>query len=289
MRGSWATRVYWGNIGDEDIEYRYFEQGLQSPAGTDYVADYAPRANKTYNFTKPGYYRFVLKNILNPSADKADYKYKDVVYTFYFDGKAEITVPTVEMVDGNHVRVKTNGTTIKKMYWGNIGDKNVPYSWFNAFWDASLKSKSYKAMYGVKDNTEVVLSTKGYYNVVIVLDNGTEYVYTVFAENNIDILTKVDGEAKVEVELDNIGGTVNKVYRGYLGTEYVDGTVTDYDTLRANSEGFANLGAVTDGQLINVPNAGYYGFCVNYSTKCLINGNENTDVNYDIIYIVENN
>ncbi len=287
MRGSWATRVYWGNIGEEDIEYRYFEQGLQNPAGTDYAADYAPRANKSYYFTKPGYYRFVLKCIINPDADAADYQYKDVVYTFYFDGE-NVEVPAVEMVDGNHVKVNTNGFTVKKIYWGNIGEVNTPYSWFNAFWDASLRSKSYKAMYTLRNDTTVVLSTKGYYNFVICFDDATgtyqELVYTVYAKQNVDIIGKAEGGAYIN--LDNIGGTVNKVYYGFVG-QSTDGIV-DYETLKASVKGLVPV-IPTENTTITLGNLGYYGFCVNYTTKCLIGGNENTDVTYDIIYFVDNN
>ncbi len=288
MRGSWATRVYWGNIGAEDIEYRYFEQGLQIPAGTDYVADYAPRDEKGYYFTKPGYYRFVLKCIVS-GTDASNYEYKDVVYTFYYDGKAEVAVPSIEMVDGNHVAVKGNGIAIKKFYYGNIGNTNVPYSWFNDFWSKSLATKSYKAVYTPKGDTVVTLSTKGYYNFVIVYDdeNGVqkELVYTVKAEDNVGIIA-ADGASAV-VNLDDIGGTVNKLYWGYVGEDAT--AVVDYATLKAAAgDTFLGDWDVKDGEQYALDKTGCYGFLVNYTTKCLINGDENTPVNYDILYIIEN-
>ncbi len=286
MRGSWATRVYWGCIGDENVEYKWFDDDFRLLCGTDYFADYAPRADKSYYFTKPGYYRFVLKCIIS-GTDASNYKYKDVVYTFYFDGN-NVQVPSIEMVDGNHVKLNTNGLTVKKMYYGNIGDVNTPYSWFNAFWDASLKSKSYKAVYGPRDSSSYVLSTKGYYNFVICFDDATgkyqELAYTVYAEDNIDIIKDKNGKATVN--LTNIGGTVSKLYYGYVGTEAK--TITNYDEFVAAVADRTGDWDVKNGESYTFTQKGYYAFCVNYTTKCLINGNENTPVTYDIIYIIEN-
>jgi len=287
MLGSWATRVYWGYIGTEEIPYKWFDD-FRLGCGTDYNADFAPRAESKYYFTKKGYYRFVLKCIV--SGDSVDnYEYKDMVYTFYYDGNAKPEVPYLKIVDGNTVEVEKNGLAVTKMYYGNIGDTNVPYGWFNDFWGKALATKSYKVDFGVTYGEQYKLTTKGFYNFVIVYEDAEkvthEIVYTVEAKENIGIITAENGNATANV--DNVGGTVNKLYWGYIG-EDAEGVV-NYDTLKAACGGsLTGDWTVKTGDTYTLDKTGYYGFCVNYTMESFINGGF-TNVTYDIIYIVENN
>jgi len=287
MLGSWATRVYWGYIGTEEIPYKWFDD-FRLGCGTDYNADFAPRAESKYYFTKKGYYRFVLKCIV--SGDSVEnYEYKDMVYTFYYDGNAKPEVPYLKIVDGNTVEVEKNGLAVTKMYYGNIGDTNVPYGWFNDFWGKALATKSYKVDFGVTYGEQYKLTTKGFYNFVIVYEDAEkvthEIVYTVEAKENIGIITAENGNATANV--DNVGGTVNKLYWGYIG-EDAEGVV-NYDTLKAACGGsLTGDWTVKTGDTYTLDKTGYYGFCVNYTMESFINGGF-TNVTYDIIYIVENN
>jgi hypothetical protein len=124
MNGSWATRVYWAYIGEEEIEYTTFDN-FRLGCGTEYNADFTPRDEKAYNFTKKGYYRFVLKCIV--SGDNVEnYDYKDRVYTFYYDGSTKASVPSLTIVDGNTVQIEKNGLAVTKLYYGNVGQELKP-------------------------------------------------------------------------------------------------------------------------------------------------------------------
>jgi len=286
MRGSWATRVYWGYIGTEEIEYKWFDD-FRLGCGTEYTADFTPRANKSYYFTKVGYYRFVLKCII--SGDNAEnYKYKDMVYTFYYDGKSKVAVPSLTMIDGNTVQINKNDLAVTKLYYGNIGQENVPYGWFNDFWGKALGTKTYKVDFGVTYGEQYKLVTKGFYNFVIVYKDTAgathELVYTVEAKENIGIITASGGKATLTV--DNVGGKVNKLYWGYIG-ESAEGVV-NYDTLKAACGGtLTGDWTMKTGRTYTLSKTGYYGFSVNYTMESFING-AFTNVTYDIIYIVEN-
>jgi len=286
MLGSWATRVYWGYIGEEEIPYKWFDD-FRLGCGTEYNADFTPRADKTYSFTKKGYYRFVLKCII--SGDSAEnYEYKDMVYTFYYDGSVKPAVPYLKVIDGNTVQIEKNGLAVTKLYYGNIGSENVPYGWFNDFWGKALGTKTYKVDFGVTYGEKYTLVTKGFYNFVIVYKDEAgathEIVYTVEAKQDVGIITASNGKATLTV--DNVGGKVNKLYYGYIGTDATG--VVDYDTLKAAAGTLTGDWTMKTGRTYNLTKKGYYGFCVNYTMESFINGGF-TNVTYDIIYIVENN
>jgi len=279
MLGSWATRVYWGYIGTEYVDYKWFEE-FRLMCGADYTADFAPRDNKAYYFTKVGYYRFVLKCIV--SGDSIDnYKYKDMVYTFYYDGTSEVGIPSLTKIDGNTVRVNENGINVKKLYYGNIGEENVTYSWFNDFWDRALKTKTYTPVFTVYDGDVYNLVTAGYYNFVLVYEkDGTmhEVVYTVHVEENAPVLEKT-GQA-VTVNLDAVPGAVaNRVYWGCIGQDNVEYTTyEDFKTLCGSS--FSADFSVKNGDKYAMNEAGYYRFVVRYT---LTNGKV-----IDVVYTIEN-
>ena len=262
---SWATRVYWGNIGDEYIEYKWFDDHLRLPAGTDYVADFTPREGEVYNFTKPGWYRFIVKAIRTGTTAE-DYTYSELLFDFYYDGKVAPTVPSITELENNQVRINYNGAPVKKFYYGNIGDVNVPYSWFNSFWGTALATNTYTSVFDTRDGRIITLQTKGYYNIVIVLNDGTEYVYTTYAKNHAPVIKKVEGEKKAVIDIDclkgNVGtkATLTRLYYGYVGTE--DVTVTTYAELRAAAKSFVGDASPVHGKTYNMGNEGYYKFLV---------------------------
>jgi len=287
MRGAWATRVYWGYIGEQETKYTWFDE-FRLSCGTTYTADFVPRDEKEYFFTRTGYYRFVLKCRI--VVDKwGENIYRDMVYTFYYDGSAKPAVPYLKVIDGNTVQIEKNGLAVTKMYYGNIGQENIPYGWFNDFWGKALGTKTYKVDFGVTYGEQYQLVTKGFYNFVIVYEDAEkathEIVYTVEAKQDIGIITAADGVATLTV--DNVGGKVNKLYWGYIGDDATG--VVDYETLKAACGGtLTGDWTMTTGRTYNLTETGYYGFCVNYTMESFINGGF-TNVTYDIIYIVENN
>ena len=279
MQGSWATRVYWGYIGTENVEYKWFDD-FRIMCGADYTSDFAPRNNKEYYFTRVGYYRFVLRCILN--GDNVDnYKYKDMVYTFYYDGTSEVAIPSLTMIDENTVRVNENGLDVKKLYYGNIGDENVSYSWFNDFWDKALKTKTYTSVFTVYDGDVYNLVTAGYYNFVLVYEkdgNVHEVVYTVYVDKNAPILKKEGGF--ITVNLDEAPDAVaNRIYWGYIGRNDIEYTTyEEFKTLCGSS--FSADFSIKDGDKYVLNETGYYRFVVRYTLS-------NSKV-VDVVYTIEN-
>jgi hypothetical protein len=255
--------VYWGNIGEEQIPYKWFDEDLRIPAGTDYFADYTPREDEIYNFTKPGWYRFIVKAIRTGTTAE-DYTYSELLFDFYYDGTVAPTVPTITELDNNQVKINTNGAPVTKFYYGNIGQKNVPYSWFNDFWGTALATRTYTPVFDTRDERIITLQTKGYYNIVIVLEDGTEYVYTTYAEDNAPVIKKTEGGAIVDIDClkGNIGAkaTLNRIYYGYIGE--VDKEITNYEQLKANSTGFTGDSSAVQGKSYTLKNKGYYKFLV---------------------------
>ena len=288
MLGSWATRVYWGYIGEEEIPYTWFDD-FRLGCGTDYVADFTPRADSKYYFTKAGYYRFVLKCIQTIYPD-GSYGYKDMVYTFYYDGKAKVAVPSLTMLDDNTVQINKNSQTVKKLYYGNIGNENEPYGWFNDFWGKALGTKTYTVDYSVSWNETYKLPLKGFYNFVIVYTNAdgkdVELVYTVEAKNNVSLVKKDGENAVVDLAAGMPGGTINKLYYGNIGTEYTEYTTYEDFVAQLGSNRQSDF-SVEGGETYALTEAGYYRFVIQYKVPRIDKAGEFHV--YDVVVTIDNN
>ncbi len=287
MRGSWATRVYWGYIGEEEVEYNDFDE-FRLMCGLTYSSDFAPRDKKVYNFSQKGYYRFVLKCIVS-GTDATNYKYKDTVYTFHYDGSSKACVPTLKIIEGNTVQIEKNGLAVTKLYYGKYGDSFEQYVWFNDFWGKALGTKTYVVDFGVTYGEQYKLPLKGFYNFVIVYNDANgkscEVVYTVEASEDSQLIKKVEGEAKAVVDLSQVDGSIAKVYYGCIGDENIP--YTNYNEFKAQcGDTFKSVFSVKDGMTFDLDRDGYYRFVVQYKTVSFISG-AFTDVIYDRVFTVK--
>ena len=140
------------------------------------------------------------------------------------------------------------------------------YSWFNDFWGKALGTKTYMADFDVKADEQYKLSLKGYYNFVIVYkdanDVSHELVYTAYADKDIDLVKVEDGNAVINLANGLAGGTVNKLFYAYIGTENTE--YAGYDDFKANYKVAVDT-SVADGDTFKLANKGYYRFVIQYS------------------------
>jgi len=243
-----ARRVYWGYIGTENTEYKWFND-FMAQCGDTFTSEYAPKANDTYELTRKGFYRFVVNE-----------DGKDYVYT------VECTVDSAPAVDMSAENaVATLSGNARKVYFGYIGEVNTAYAGFAPF--KEICGDSFTADFSPKDSKAYRMEKEGYYRFVVnYLDqNGKSHdkVFTFKCENagyGIPDVTFADGK----ITLNSNEAKVNKMYIGYFGEET---EVSDWEGFVANAKARACVLTPTDNYETELKNEGCYVILVNYTDE----------------------
>jgi len=243
-----ARRVYWGYIGTENTEYKWFND-FKAECGDTFISEYAPKANDTYELTRKGFYRFVV----NEGG-------KDYVYT------VECTVDSAPAVDMSAENaVATLSGNARKVYFGYIGEENTAYAGFTPF--KEICGDTFTADFSPKDSKAYRMEKEGYYRFVVnYLDqNGKSHdkVFTFKCENagyGIPDVTFADGK----ITLNSNEAKVNKMYIGYFGEET---EVSDWEGFVANAKARACVLTPTDNYETELKNEGCYVILVNYTDE----------------------
>jgi len=262
-----VKKIYWGYIGTENTQYKWFD-GFRSLCGDTFTADYDPENNETYPMTKAGFYRFVV-------VYEIDGKKLEDVYTFAVENEASI-VPEIE-TSGIYAVVSSNGTNVKKLYYGYIGAEKTPYNW------ATFKEQAgdtFTADFSPKDQKAYKLSKKGYYRFVVVYvgaDNKVkELVYTVYNEKESTGIPVVDATGNVITLNHNDAYSVAKMYVGFAGAEPVE--IDNWSEFKSTVTSYYGVLNPADCAEYTLKNNGYYVIVVNYS-----NGSRNVDVYHTVL------
>jgi len=243
-----ARRVYWGYIGTENTEYKWFAD-FKAECGDTFTSEYSPKANDTYELTRKGFYRFVVNE-----------DGKDYVYT------VECTVDSAPAVDMSAENaVATLSGNARKVYFGYIGEENTAYAGFAPFKESC--GDTFTADFSPRDNKAYRMEKEGYYRFVVnYLDqNGKSHdkVFTFKCENagyGIPEVTYADGK----ITLSSNEAKVNKMYIGYFGEET---TVSDWEGFVANAKARACVITPADNYETELKNEGCYVILVNYTDE----------------------
>jgi len=243
-----ARRVYWGYIGTENTEYKWFND-FKAECGDTFTSEYAPKANDTYELTRKGFYRFVVNE-----------DGKDYVYT------VECTVDSAPAVDMSAENaVATLSGNARKVYFGYIGEENTAYAGFTPF--KEICGDTFTADFSPKDSKAYRMEKEGYYRFVVnYLDqNGKSHdkVFTFKCENagyGIPEVTFADGK----ITLNSNEANVNKMYIGYFGEET---EVSDWEGFVANAKARACVLTPADAFETELKNEGCYVILVNYTDE----------------------
>jgi len=260
LAGDGTRRVYWGYIGTENTEYKWFND-FKAQCGDTFTSEFDPKTDDKYPLEKAGYYRFVV-NYIDDNG-----KSVDRVFTFESGGQ-DVAVPAVT-VDGNYAVIATDGAEVNKLYYGYIGETETAYAGFD-------RSVLTEADFSVKDGDTYLLNKAGYYRFVVNYKQGdrlVDKVYTVKVEQNggVPDVTYADGK----VTLSTNGVKVNKLYLAYNGEEAVE--VTSWTDYCEKAIARACYLTPSDESEYTLANSGCYTVLVNY-----FDGNKNVDKYFTI-------
>ncbi len=260
LAGDGTRRVYWGYIGTENTEYKWFND-FKAQCGDTFTSEFNPKTCDKYLLEKAGYYRFVV----NYTDDNG--KSVDRVFTFESQGQ-DVSVPTVT-VDGNYAVIATDGADVNKLYYGYIGETETAYAGFD-------RSVLTEADFSVKDGDNYLLTKAGYYRFVVNYKQGdrlVDKVYTVKVEKDggVPDVTYADGKIKLSTN----GVKVNKLYLAYNGEEAVE--VTSWTDYCEKAIARACYLTPADESEYTLANSGCYTVLVNY-----FDGNKNVDKYFTI-------
>jgi len=249
--GRGARKLYWGYIGTENIEYKWFND-FMAQCGATYTADYSLKDGETYPLTKAGYYRFVVNYLTEEGVST------DLVYTLEVKEGTPVTVPVVE---GDNNVAEFSGSA-RKLYYGYIGEKLTQYTSFNEF--KATCGDTFTADFSVNDGEKYLVTKKGYYRFVVNYVDGDgvvrDIVYTV--ECTADVKAPELTHQEGSISLVKNGNTVNKMYIGYFG----DGvSVDNWDDYKALAKARACVLSPADGYTTSLKNEGCYIILVNYT------------------------
>jgi len=255
-----ARRVYWGYIGTENTEYKWFND-FKAQCGDTFTSEFDPKACDKYLLEKAGYYRFVV-NYIDDNG-----KSVDRVFTFESGGQ-DVAVPAVT-VDGNYAVIATDGADVNKLYYGYIGETETAYAGFD-------RSVLTEADFSVKDGDTYLLNKAGYYRFVVNYKQGdrlVDKVYTVKVEKDggVPDVTYADGKIKLSTN----GVKVNKLYLAYNGEGAVE--VTSWTDYCEKAIARACYLTPSDESEYTLANSGCYTVLVNY-----FDGNKNVDKYFTI-------
>ncbi len=243
-----ARRVYWGYIGEENTEYKWFDD-FKAECGDTFTSEYTPKANDTYKLTKKGFYRFVV------NSDGKDY-----VYTV----ECTENDPTAIDMTLSGASAVLSGAA-RKVYWGYIGEENTPYTWFNDF--KAQCGDTFTSDFAPKADKAYRMEKEGYYRFVVnYIENGKscDKVFTFKCENanyGIPVVEHKDGS----ITLTSNEAKINKMYIGYFGENEVE--IDSWAEYTENAIARACIQTPNDSYTTNLKNEGCYVILVNYTDE----------------------
>jgi hypothetical protein len=245
-----ARRIYWGYIGTENTEYKWFND-FMALCGDTFTSEYSPKANDTYKLTKKGFYRFVVTTETD-----------EFVYTVECTQDDPTAVSMTQISDAT---VSILGTA-RKVYYGYIGENNTPYRWFNDF--MAQCGDTFTSDFSPKDNKIYRMDKEGYYRFVVCYadENGKlcEKVFTFECKNAKSGIPEVTYEEGT-ITLNSNDATINKMYIGYFGKEEV--AVDSWAEYTENAVVRTCIQTPADSYTTNLKNKGCYVVLVNYKDE----------------------